>query len=126
MNTPDEKDLELLQARIDKRDKLQGPRIGDFVQMLDGTERRFTHDWGNEIQTTVGNGHTCFGDVSIYLDRDGYASFSGSLDRPIDKTGLVLTEETKPGRFWFFHHDYATAHNGVYVKAPCRVFKQIA
>lgn len=124
MNTADEKDLELLADRIKARDKRQGPRVGDFVQLTDGTERRFTHDWGSDIQTTVGPSHPCDGDASFYLGNNGGADFSGSLDRAIPKSQLTDTGETKSARFWFFHHDYMTAHNGVSVVAPCRVFRQ--
>lgn len=123
-NTPDEKDLELLKARIAQRDRRNGPRIGDFVRLLDDTERRLTHDWGDDIQTTVGNAHPCFGDVSFYLGKNGGADFSGSLDKAIPKSQLIDTGEIKSGGFWFFHHDYMTAHNGVSVTAPCRIFKQ--
>lgn len=123
-NHLDQKDSELLQERIANRNKIAGPRIGDFVIMLDDTERRFTHDWGNEIQTTVGPKHPCYGDSSMHLFKNGYAQFSGSLDRAIAKSALVDTGEVKDGHFWFFHHDWATAHNGVHVMAPCRVFKQ--
>jgi hypothetical protein len=30
---------------------------------------------------------------------------------------------TKPGLFWFFHHDHKAADNDVNVELPCRVFE---
>jgi hypothetical protein len=83
---------------------------------------RFTHDWGDSIQTTVGAKHPCHGDASFYLS-DGYASFSGSLDPAINKARLRDTGEMLEGSFWFFHHNFAGAGRGVYFRIPCRVFE---
>lgn len=117
--TFDEKDQAILDERKAARDQIEGPRIGDFVKFADGTYKRFTHDWGTDIQTTSG---TNPGDTSFYLGRMGYASFSGSLDPALPKDKMTLTDEVKEGGFWFFHHDYHTGHNGVYFRTACRVY----
>jgi hypothetical protein len=121
----DERDAELLRVLQDKWDAKAGPRVGDFVQMLDGTLRRFTHNWGDSLQTTVGGNHPCSGDASFFFGA-GYMSFSGSLDRAIPRASLENTWETRIGRAWFFHHNEARAHNGVYFDVTCRVFRQLA
>ena len=36
------------------------------------------------------------------------------------------TGATKAGRFWFFHHNHARGHNGVYFDILCRVWEQTA
>lgn len=90
-----------------------GPRVGDFVQMPDGKARRFSHDWGDSIQVSEGG--------SFYLD-EGAVSFSGGLEPSIPKSLLWDTLAPKNGDFWFFHHNHARAHNGVYFRAPCRQF----
>lgn len=118
----DEIDQEILKNRIFLREKIEGARIGDYIHMLDGTLRRFTHDWSDSIQVTSKEG--CY-DVSFYLGSSGYASFSGSLDPSISKEKIKNTCENKLGQFWFFHHDHARAHNGVKVNVLCRVFKEI-
>jgi hypothetical protein len=41
----------------------------------------------------------------------------------VPSDSLTLTDERLPGRFWFFHHDHWTAHNGVDVEIPCRVYE---
>jgi len=119
--TFDERDATILQKRSADWDKTPGPRVGDFIQMQDGTERRLTHDWGEGIQTT-----TLKFDASFYLGRHGCVSFSGGLDPSIPKSSLEWTGRKKMGRFWFFHHDHRVAHNGVYFKSPCRVYRQTA
>lgn len=116
----DNEDQGILNNRIEQWNKRQGPRVGDYIQMLDGTVRRFTHDWGNTIQTeTPGNK---FG--SSFYFGNGYMEFSGGLDRAIPKEQIRATTETKDGYAWFFHHDWKTAHNGVHFNVPCRVYQQ--
>jgi hypothetical protein len=113
----DERDSALLAARIGAWNEGVGPRVGDFLELPDGTMLRFTHDYGEGIQTTCrhASGSFYFG--------VGYMSYSGPLDPPVDKAALEDTYRTHPGRAWFFHHDYRTAHNGVYVHVECRVFR---
>ncbi len=118
--TFDLQDAAILAERTEKRDRLRGPRIGDFVIFPDGHEGRFTHDWGDEIQTTS---RKFGGDASFYLSASGHGDYSGGLDPSIAKSKLVDTKELKNGRFWFFHHDDHYAHNGVDVEVPCRVYR---
>lgn len=115
-------DAEILAKREREFNQEQGPRVGDFLRTRDGF-LRFTHDWGDRIQTTVRPSHPCNGDASFYLSEGGYVSFSGSLDPSIDKASLRDTGEKMAGSFWFFHHGYAMAHNGVNFKIECRVFE---
>jgi hypothetical protein len=117
----DDKNLAILAERAAAYLTIQGPRVGDYVKMPDGTLRRFTHDWGDKIQTTVGARHPCDGDASFYLCCPG-ASFSGSLDPSISKAAIRDTGEKLPGAFWFFRDNYVTAHNGVGVRMPCTVW----
>lgn len=120
----DEIDAGILAQKIKERETIDGPRVGDFVLMLDGSYRRFTHHWGDSIQTTVGRdgGHysACF-----YLGHDGCVSFSGSLDPAIPLSRIQDTGLYDSGGFWFFHHNSAGAHRGVNCFAKCRVFKEV-
>jgi hypothetical protein len=113
---PDDRDYEIAGNRLAAWDERTGPRVGDFVIMPDGTTERFSHDWGEDIQT-------CF-HGSFHLG-DGYASMSGSLNAAIPKDKIIDTGFKAPGRFWFFHHDYWTAHHGVGLVADCRVYQYI-
>ena len=115
----DEKDAELLQKRQELYDNRQGPRVGDWCRMPNGELRRFTHNWGDGLQTTSPN----FGLGSFYFDRSGFMSYSGALDPSVDLSKIEKTEEVKPAWIWFFHHDCAQAHNGVYREIPCRIYK---
>ncbi len=116
----------ILAERTLKRSARSGPRVGDFIRMMDGTLRRFTHDWGDGLQTTYrwrDTGRVEGG--SFHLGRDGGADYSGSLDQAIPLAQIQDTGEHQDGDFWMFHHGEMRAHNGVNVKAPCRVFQQI-
>jgi hypothetical protein len=114
----DEKDAQILADRIAARERIKGPRIGDVVDFDDGTSGIFSHDWGDSIQWSEGG--------SIHLNAGGGGSFSGGLNPPIFKGGLIATGETRLKRFWFFHHGSAGAHRGVDVLVPCRVYRHAA
>lgn len=119
----DEKDEQLRQARIEARQALRGPLVGDFVRFPDGSLRRFTYDWSDH----VGEGGlqtTCAGNIdeSFYLGASGHMSYSGSLDPILSSDKLTDTGEVKDGRCWFFHRDYSIAHSAVHMTVPCRVY----
>jgi hypothetical protein len=116
----DEKDAEIARDRLAIWNARQGPRVGDWVDMLDGTQRRFTHHWGDSIQTTCGNVES----GSFYFYGESM-SFSGSLDPAIPINRLQDTGEIRHGRAWFFHHSQSGAGRGVYFTVPCRVFRQV-
>lgn len=118
----DERDAEILAERIAAWDAVSGPRVGDFCKLLDGSLRRFTHDWGDSLQTSCAG--MCAGDQSFYFGK-GYMSFSGSLDSAIAKDKFAPMAGTQDGGAWFFHHDWPKAHSGVTVKVPCRVYAQV-
>jgi hypothetical protein len=118
----DERDRQILARNQTEWDKREGPRVGDYIRMKDGTLRRFTHAWPDAIQTTVGECHPCRGDSSFYFG--GYMEFSGSLDRGISRDQIEPTTEQLDGPIWFFHHNEAKAHNGVNAKISCRVYRQ--
>jgi hypothetical protein len=113
---PDDRDQQIAIARLKAFDQDPTPRMGDYVIMPDGSYERFCHDWYTEIQTCY------YG--SFYLG-NGYASMSGSLNHGIPYENIEITMEQRPGDFWFFHHDYQTAHYGIGVKALCRVYRVI-
>jgi len=118
----DERDAFILAFRKAELDKREGPRVGDFVRFPGEAElRRFTHDWGDSIQTS----DLLFPHGSYYLG-EGYVSYSGSLDPSIKKAALTLTDEVREGKVWFFHHDQAKAHNGVSAMVTFRVYNYTA
>jgi hypothetical protein len=117
----DPKDQAILASRASYRELRPGPRVGDYCIMADGTFRRFTHDWGNDIQVTSQTG----GEESFYLDDFGNMSYSGGLSSAVAKTNLVQQRGLRAGTCWFFHLDRHTAHNGVRAEVPCRVYAEV-
>jgi len=91
-----------------------GPRVGDFAIMPTGEYHRFSHEWPDGLQTSK--------DGSFYFGK-GFADFSGGLDPSIPNDRIRPTEETRPGSFWFFHHNHSRAHNGVRFQVMCRVYR---
>jgi hypothetical protein len=125
----DERDQEILDKRLEKWNQIDGPRVGDFIRMLDGSVRRFAHKWDDSIQPTSSEGNS----ESFYLPGGG-ASYSGGLDPAIPLENIkparvfvkgIHEDETKYGRFWFFHHGYPRANNAVYFQVSCRVFVEL-
>jgi hypothetical protein len=99
-----------------------GPRVGDYVKMLDGSLKRFTHDWYDAgIQTTSSIG----GDQSFHIGIDGRASYSGGLDPIVSKARLRFTGEAADAPFWFWHHGRAKAHNGVNVMIDANIYQEL-
>lgn len=116
----DEADKGILADRISKLDAVLGLRCGDFVRFADGVERRISHIWRDEdgdpfsVQTSDGG--------SFYLGA-GYVSMSGSLYTGVKPETLTLTDETREGSVWFFHHDRHFAHNGVDAVVTFRLYE---
>lgn len=107
-------DQEIIRKCIIARDQIGEPRIGDYVRFPTGELERFSHDWGDGLQTSPSG--------SFFMCNNGGASFSGGLNpcTPADK--LEQTDANLPGTFWIFHHNVAGAGRGVYFKIPCRVY----
>ncbi|WP_341744710.1 hypothetical protein [Azonexus hydrophilus] len=119
MQTLDAIDTEILARRTKARSLITTPCIGDFVRFPTGEVERFSHDWGDDIQTSPGG--------SFYLLEDGDASLTcGGLNPATPTDQLEVTDEMLPGAFWFFSHDIPGAGRGVYFDIPCRVFKTTA
>lgn len=115
----DARDGEILAANIAAWNKREGARVGDWCRMPDGEMRRFTYAWDDGLQTT----HNRIGGLGSFYFGGGYMNYSGCLDRIIAHERIFPTEETKPGAAWFFHHNQAGAHKGVYFNVDCRVFE---
>lgn len=99
------------------------PRVGDFIQMKDGTLRRFTYDWGDSLQVTAFHDEG-YG-ISFYLDKSGHADFSGSLDPSIHKSKIMPIGESHMGQFWIFDEDIPGGSRGRTFFLPCTVFKEL-
>ena len=113
----------ILAMRIGAFDKIEGPRVGDWLDFLDGTSARIAHHWGDAVQPASGNGDTgsFYLGSSFYLG-GGLLSYSGGLEPGIRVERLTFVEKYRSGRLWFFDRDYHRAGGAVHFKAQFRVF----
>lgn len=124
----DERDAQILATRVADRDRRNGPRLGDVVIFANGSRGRFTHNWGDGMQTTVRRDTAggIFGEGSFHLSEGGGMSYSGALDPTIPMARLEDTGEVELRQCWFFHHGYMRAHSAVQAVIPCRVYRELA
>ena len=108
------------------RDRMTGPRIGDFVQLA-GQVRPVTRicgfgGAGKSFALTSG-GSFSLPALGSQLTHD-WAGYSGGLDwRPeYQPAGLIDSGRQEMGRFWFFSGGRMAAYGGVDVALPCRVY----
>ena len=116
--TVDDRDRALIATRSAALGARATPQVGDFVDFSNGVTRRISHlwtDWPDPTIQTSDNG-------SFYLGTTG-CSFSGGLYPGIPADLFTPTEQRREGSAWLFHHDYPTAHNGVYFTVPFRVWR---
>lgn len=110
---------QILADRMARFDRMPGPRVGDFLRLPRIDPRvpefdRFTHDWGDTLQTGGMSGS--------YYHGGSHLCYSGGLDPGIAKADIVATGETWHGEVWFFDRDIAGKGRGVYFSAPMRIF----
>jgi len=106
----DDIDTVILADHFQALDKVKGPKVGDWVEYPNGTQRRISYVWyDGSIQTSDGG--------SWYLGK-GYVSFSGGLYPSTPRSIIQPTIRTLPGRVWFFHHNHRRAHNAVGATIP--------
>ncbi len=111
---PTDRDMSLIHERMVARSRITEPTEGDFIRLHDGRLARISHCWDDTVQTTK--------DGSYYMGRSGHCEYSGGLYPGVARDALVATDETQTGMVWFFHHDSAGAHLGVYFYVPMRVW----
>lgn len=104
---------QILKDRVCEFDSIEGPRVGDYVRLDDGSLARIAKITDHYFQLGVG---------SFYLHgRDG-CSFSGTLYPPHPHRCLKATPGTKDGLIWFFSANEAKANNGVDYEIELRIF----
>lgn len=119
--TTDPDNLAILSSRIAALDAINGPRVGDFIELTVPDDRcrnytRFTHDHGDLLQT----GGSTYG--QYYLLGGGGVSYSGGLDPGIMKSDLIATPRKRDGSVWFFDKGSSGAGRGVNFTIPFRVY----
>ena len=116
-------DAAIRDDRTVARNALTGPQVGDYLRLHNGDLRRVAHvwDWGEKDDGVQPDAPGYGG--SWYLEESGRGSYSGGLDPMIPFTRIGEPERLmRDAGFWFFHHDWPTAHNGVNFPIRCRVY----
>jgi len=108
----DQERLAQIQAN---RERIEGPRIGDFVLFSTGQLERFSHAWDDGLQTSPSG--------SFFLHASGSSEFSGALNPHTPRRSLELIGAILPGTFWFFRDGRAQPGGRVDFSIPCRVFR---
>ena len=121
------KTIDYLRQCVEAREKLEGPRIGDFIFLKNGNTERFSHDWGDSLQTSSSG--------SFCLSSDGRVSFSGGLNPSINKGKIRETSVNHyndhtgfsgmTGKFWVYYNGRLCANCAVHVNLDCRVYKEL-
>lgn len=96
---------------------IPGPRVGDFVEMADGRFARISVLYADRFQVADPR----FGASFHFLW--WYCSYSGGHGASYPLAALALTNATREGDVWVFHHDIAGAHRGVGCTIRCRVYR---
>ena len=123
----DEQDRAILAKRERLRDRRTGPRGGDFVIFEDGSLRRISYagivrQWRGK-DTPLACLSCDWTDNSYHLNADGNVGVSGGNAEHLLISSLVDSGETRPGVFWFVHHDlHPMTGQGIRTAIPCRVF----
>lgn len=116
--TFDEKDAEIRNDRVENRRELDGPQVGDWIELRDGTRVQIAYVWEDRVQP---RSVTCGG--SVFLCESGRGSFSGGLDPAIPLDRIEKTGEMREAAFWFFHHGFSGAQRGVKTTVEVPVWK---
>lgn len=112
---------------IENREKIEGPRIGDYVYRKNGELERICTDYGGDTLQTYVNG-------SFALSSSGHTSYSGTCGEPIKRENLktfyvsfddMTGARGYPGRFWICYDGRLQAACSVYVEIECRVYREI-
>jgi hypothetical protein len=143
-------DRKLFEERRKHYNAIKGPRHGDWVVLpnetrlkwpngreevlpagaeyrLGGLSLRMRNGVDKECHATL-TVDTIFDDGhggSFFMRKDGTISKSGgnSFYQVSEDAKLIDTGRTKPGEFWFFHHDVIRGGNGREFEIECRVYE---
>ena len=115
------KNAEIRAERIAVYDKIDGPRVGDYMEFPGGKTFRIAHDWGDQVQPA-----SCSGDSGSFYFSVGSMSYSGGLTPPIRTSRLEATGRYRSGCIWFFSENITGAGRGVHFRAQFRVFRVIS
>jgi hypothetical protein len=115
---------EIFKERSEAFNKLEGLRIGDYVQEKDGKLTRVTHihRYRDTPEKEVGV-QTGGNSGSYYIGEDGYLEYSGGLDSGYKLGQLEKTDKKEKGSVWFFDENIAGGGRGKHFDMEFDVWK---
>ena len=116
--TLDAHNLAILGTIMTRQHQRTHPGVGDWLRFTDGSLRRISHDWGDEVQHGIQHSK----DGSFHLSQSGHVDFSGGLEPGIDRTVLQPDTAQREARFWIWDHGHAGAGRGVHITIPTPVW----
>lgn len=116
------RNIPLLDNRLAAFNAHSGARVGDYLRLPRWNSRqpeltRFTHDWGDSLQTGGDAGG------QYYLPSSAHLSYSGGLNPGVNVVDLIPSNELLVGSVWFFDENHSGAGRGVTFNAAMRVFR---
>lgn len=113
---PDFIDRNIARDRIDKRERICGARVGDFIYLKEGGWVRIAHIYSDCYSV-------CGGDWSFHLGEGGFVTFSGACSGTIKN--IIKTDDYVVGDFWVEHHGVFGGGCGVGVRTKCRTYQEM-
>lgn len=94
------------------------PMVGEFVLLKDGSIARIAYVMGNQA--------VYLGEKGVYFLGLGYTTQTeGKTGHCITCDHIKLTDEKRPGDFWFYHHNTHLEENKVTRIVMLRVWREV-
>lgn len=101
----DDIDKDIVEARMNILTASTLPNAGEFVLCKDGSLKRITFVYGHEWSVPYQGVCTTITGGTYYLGAEGSTHVDGHFDGFSMMSDLELTNETRPGDYYFYHHD---------------------
>lgn len=110
-----QRNLERYTDRIIAQSFLKGPKVGDAIELPDGTQTHIVCQNGTYWQTERG----CYG----YMDMAGKTHICGPRSPGVLATDLIATDKVCQGEIWFFDEDRPGHNRSVIFPASFTVWR---
>lgn len=115
----DDRDARIVAERCAKWEQRDGPRVGDFCQLKDGSLRRVAETYGDVLQLAdqAREGHFYLGEQSM--------RFAGRFGEAMPTGSFMRMPFSRKGRCWIYHHNRPEKSDPVDTEVNCRVYMEV-